>query len=150
MRVSDIMTANPATVYQDDTLRDALAAMECIHCHHIPVVGRDGRVLGILSTEDFRIALDLPSAIRKRWQDEQALDHLMVNSLMTLSPIVIHQDAPAEEAARLMIDREIGCLPVVHENRLVGIVTSTDVLRAFIHLPKLPNLPSKPMMPDFG
>jgi predicted transcriptional regulator len=74
----------------------------------------------------------------------------MVNSLMTLSPVVIAQDAPAEEAARLMIDRQIDCLPVVRENRLVGIITSTDILRAFIHQPKLPTIPTEPMMPDFG
>jgi CBS domain-containing protein len=132
MNVSDIMTANPVTINQNKTLRDALETMETVGCHHLPVTGFDGHMIGILSDRDCRTALNSPYILRERWQDDELADKLLVRAMMTPAPIIVEPDAPASEAARLMLKNHISCLPVMRSETLVGIVTTSDILIAFM------------------
>jgi acetoin utilization protein AcuB len=134
MHVSEIMTPKPATIDQDKTLHDALEMMEAIACHHLPVTGFDGHLVGILSDRDCRTALNSPFILRERWQDDELINSLRVRSMMTPAPIVVEPDAPVVEAARLMLRNHINCLPVMRSETLVGILTTSDILIAFTQM----------------
>ncbi len=137
MNVSDIMTAKPVTIRQDSTLRQALESMEQVGCHHLPVMSTDGHLVGILSDRDCRKALNLPQVVREQWQHVDLADQLLVRSLMTPAPIVTEPNATADEAARLMLVNRISCLPVMRSETLVGIITKSDILMAFMRLAKV-------------
>jgi acetoin utilization protein AcuB len=147
MNVSDIMTAKPVTIDQNKTLRDALETMESVGCHHLPVTGYDGHVVGILSDRDCRTALNSPYILRERWQDDELVNKLLVRAMMTPAPIIVEPDAPAAEAARLMLKNRISCLPVMRSETLVGIVTTSDILVAFMHMSERGTLPNKKPIP---
>jgi acetoin utilization protein AcuB len=132
MNVSDIMTNHPATVRHDQSLAHALQIMQRIGCHHLPVLSRDGHMVGILSDRDCRRALNQP-ILHDNWQhDDDITKHIQVRSVMTPAPIVTEPNAPADEAARLMLVNRISCLPVMRSETLVGIVTKSDILLAFM------------------
>ena len=132
MNVSDIMTERPATVRLHSTLREVLDLMEQIGCHHLPVLNTENHVIGIISDRDCRLAMNSPYIMRERWQDEELVNHLYARMIMSAAPVVIAPDANAEDAAKLMLNRRISCLPVMRDETLVGIVTRSDILLAFI------------------
>jgi len=141
MNVSDIMTVNPVTICQDRTLRDAVEIMENIGCHHIPVTGSDGHVIGIISDRDCRIALNSPATPPEDWRNNRDARSILVRSVMTPAPIVVEPDASADEAARLMLSHHISSLPVMRSETLIGIITTSDILSAFIRMSK--NIPQE-------
>lgn len=136
MNVLDIMTANPVTIGAGDTLRKALELMEEHQCKHLPVLSSGKHLVGIISDRDCRHALNSPFLLREKWQDEDLLDSLMVRTVMTAAPIIVEPNAPADEAARWMLSHRIGCLPVMRGETLIGIVTRSDLLVAFMTIHK--------------
>jgi acetoin utilization protein AcuB len=134
MNVLDVMTANPVTVRADQSLRVALETMQEHGCKHLPVLSNGSHLVGVVSDRDCRHALNSPYIMRERWQDEDLIDHLQVRAVMTPAPIVVEPNAPAADAARLMLQHRIGCLPVMRAETLVGIVTRSDLLVAFMNM----------------
>jgi acetoin utilization protein AcuB len=134
MNVSDMMTQNPVTIDKSSPLHTALQAMSDIGCHHLPVTSKHGHVVGILSDHDCRRALNWPHLWKEGWQNETVTWELFVYQFMTPAPIVVEPDTPADEAARLMLVNHISCLPVMRAETLVGIVTTSDLLVAFMTL----------------
>lgn len=132
MNVSDIMTERPATVRLHSPLREVLDLMEQIGCHHVPVLSAENHLIGIISDRDCRLAMNSPYIMRERWQDEELVNHLYARMIMSAAPVVIAPDANAEDAAKLMLTRRISCLPVMRDETLVGILTRSDILMAFI------------------
>jgi acetoin utilization protein AcuB len=110
--------------------------MEQAKCHHLPVINQHGMLVGILTSHDCRHALNLPSIVRRHWQDNKLLDRLPVSTVMTLMPVVVQEDAAAAEVVDIMLKKHIGCLPIMRGKVLMGIVTTSDVLRAFNRLLK--------------
>jgi acetoin utilization protein AcuB len=134
VNVAEIMTANPVTIPISSTLRQALELMEQIGCRHLPVVSPEDHLIGIVSDRDCRLALNSPHILRERWQDEAVINQTSIAGIMSPAPIITEPDAPAHEAARLMLANNISALPVMRAETLVGIVTTSDLLAAFIHL----------------
>lgn len=134
MNVVDIMTADPKTISPTATLRQALQVMEDNHFMHLPVLSRQKHLVGIISDRDCRQALNSPYILRERWQDEELIDSLDVRSIMTPAPIIVEPYAPAAEASRLMLTHHIGCLPVMRAETLIGIITRSDILVAFMKI----------------
>lgn len=134
MNVIDIMTANPVTIRPDKPIRLALERMAATHCKHLPVMSQQGHLIGILSDRDCRHALNSPFTTRESWQKDPLAEQLLVRDVMTAAPIVIEPHSPAAEAARLMLTHRIGCLPVMRVETLIGIVTRSDVLVAFMNV----------------
>lgn len=120
MLVSSRMTAEPITVEQGDLLNHAAQKMLAGGFRRLPVVS-DGKLVGIITERDLR-------------EHRGHLDHTKVNGAMTECPITISPESVVEEAARIMCERQIGGLPVVDQGRLVGIITTTDVMHAFLEL----------------
>lgn len=133
MNVLDIMTSNPVTIQVDKKLRDALEIMESHNIKHLPVLSRNKHVVGVVSDRDCRHALNSPFSERVYWQ-EDTLNSVDIRTLMTAAPIVIEPQESALEAARLMLTHNIGCLPVMRGETLVGIITRTDLLIAFMNM----------------
>jgi acetoin utilization protein AcuB len=120
MLVRDRMHKNPVTVMLQDTLATAHEKMITGQFHHLPVVS-DGQVVGILTDRDLRHYVGIEALTR-------------VGTAMTENPLTISPMSTVEETARLLLLQQIGGLPVVEERTLVGIITTSDVLQAFLDL----------------
>jgi acetoin utilization protein AcuB len=134
MKISEIMTENPATIHPDAPLREALETMAQLNCHHLPVLSTDKHLIGIITARDCRLALRLPDVLREYWQDQVLVDHILVKSVMTTAPLVAEPDTTADEAVRLMLVNYVSCLPVMRGETLVGIVTTSDLLVALLNI----------------
>ena len=132
MNVTDLMTRKPVTIHPQSTLRLALETMEEVGCHHLPVISSEGHLVGILSDRDCRTALHSPYLLPAYWHAEPLIDSLLIRTLMTPAPIVTEPDALVREAVQLMLTNHVNCLPVMRGETLVGILTSSDILAAFI------------------
>lgn len=128
------MTEKPVTILADKSLRSALQLMDDNQVKHLPVLSQQGHLIGILSDRDCRHALNSPFIMRERWQDEDLTVRVKIRNVMTPAPIVVEPGASAEEIARLMLKHRIGCLPVMRVETLVGIVTRSDILVAFMNI----------------
>ncbi len=119
--VGDLMTPDPVALHVDDPLDRARREMERGGIRHLPVVDRDGKLVGLLSHRDLgALAPEL---------------HGRVGDLMAEDPLTVAAETPAWEAAYLILHRRIGSLPVTDgSGRLIGIVTETDFVRAAYHL----------------
>lgn len=131
--VEQVMTRNPVTVSSTDSIRVALDRMRENSCRRLPVVD-SGCLVGIVSDRDLRRATNSPYVMRERWYDDFMLDHIPVRACMTVNPVKVSPRTLIAEAARLMLDRKIGGLPVVDEEHLVGIITETDLMNYLILL----------------
>jgi acetoin utilization protein AcuB len=134
LRVQDIMTKDPITVRATDSLQTAQDRMQQAGIRRLVVVDAKGRVSGIVTDRDLRLAANSPLILRERWQDDMLMDHTQVDACMTPDPECIAPTAPLAEAIDVLMLRRISGLPVVQDDRLIGIITITDLLRtlAFI------------------
>jgi acetoin utilization protein AcuB len=118
MLVSRHMTENPVTVTPNDTLAAAQAKMESGGFRRVPVVD-GGRLVGILSDRDLR-------------EHTGYLERTLVNAAMTENPLTVSSSTTIEKAAQLLLSHKIGGLPVVDNGKLAGIITTNDMLSAFL------------------
>lgn len=140
MNVISVMTSNPTIIRRSASLTEALKLMREIGCHHLPVLSSEKHLIGIISFSDCQRVLG--DALKGEIPPDKLLqaNETLVSSVMTPAPIIVEPDAPASEAARLMLNHFIGCLPVMRGETLVGIVTRSDLLMAFMMLSETPLL----------
>jgi len=119
MLVKEVMNRNVKTVRPEDTVKDAAKIMNERRIGSLVVVSGTGEVVGILTERD--ILTDVV-AIGKS-ADEVKISEIMTPNIVTITP-----DRTLEEAADVMTENKIKKLPVVHEGRLVGIITATDLI----------------------
>lgn len=136
MNVSDVMTLHPITVAPEATLAEAIALMREIGCHHLPVISAHKHLIGVLSAHDCEQALGESLEKSGLVVNFALANATPVSMVMTPAPIIVEPHAPAYEAARLMLEHYIGCLPVMRGETLIGIVTRSDLLMAFMALSK--------------
>jgi acetoin utilization protein AcuB len=136
--VSQIMNENPVTVHRDDPIRKAFDLMTEGQFRRLPVMEGE-KLVGIVTDRDLRRATNSPLVLHETWYDEYLLDHITVEACMTSDPITIPSQTPAEEAATIMYERQIGGVPVVEKGKLVGIITRTDLLKLLVRLLKEKN-----------
>jgi len=121
------MTADPTTLKRNDKLTLADDIMRLGRVRHLPVLDDDDKTLvGIVTQRDlFRDALAQALGYGRHAQ-RQLLDSLAVRDVMTTEVVTIRPDASLVYAARVLTEKKIGCLPVVENGRLVGILTEGD------------------------
>jgi acetoin utilization protein AcuB len=120
MTVGDVMTSRLVTIGPETPCQEARRLMDDHRIRHLPVVA-GGRLVGVVSDRDVRSAASgSPGTVAGR--------------IMTPDPVTVTSGTRIEHAARLMLDARFGSLPVVVDASLVGIVTSTDLLRAFVRV----------------
>jgi len=130
-KVKERMTREPATVKPDEGLQEALWKMERGHFRHLPVVDDNGKLIGMLSDRDIRLIRPSLAFVAKEDAMVQ-LWSLSVQQAAVFDPIKVKPDTPLKEAAELMLRWHVGGLPVVDEQeKLVGMITYTDLLREF-------------------
>jgi CBS domain-containing protein len=130
LTVRDIMTRDPIILGRNDTLDLAEDIMNLRRIRHMPVVD-EGSIVGIVSQRDlFRSALVTALGFGRKTQTA-VIKTIKIKEIMTEHVITISPDASVKEAARVMIDKKIGCLPVIDGENLVGLLTETDILRYF-------------------
>ena len=134
MNVRDIMTADPITIKSTQSLRTALELMEDHEIHHLPVISQGGHLVGVISDRDCRQALDSPYIERDRWHRQDLVRSLQIRTIMSAAPIIVEPFTSASEAARMMLQHNIGCLPVMRSETFVGIITRSDILMAFMNI----------------
>ena len=127
LKVRDVMTADPTTLKSNDKLTLADDIMRLGRIRHLTVLDDHGqRLVGIVTQRDlFRDALAQALGYGKPAQ-RKILDSLAVKDVMATEVVTIRPDASLVYAARLLTERKIGCLPVVENGRLVGILTEGD------------------------
>jgi CBS domain-containing protein len=129
LRLKDIMTRDVLTVGRNDLLAVADTLMKQLRIRHLPVLDEDGRVCAVVSQRDlFRGALLRALGFGGRAEDAM-LRQVVVKEVMSDAVHTATPDTGVAEAARLMIERKIGCLPVVEGGKLLGLVTETDFVR---------------------
>jgi acetoin utilization protein AcuB len=127
------MTANPFTVTPDHTVPEAAEVMATHHVRHLPVV-EDDRVVGVVANSDIARASPSPATSLAASEITYLLNKLKVSSIMSRDVVTIAPDALLEEAATALRDHKIEMLPVVEAGRLVGVITESAILDAFIEL----------------
>jgi acetoin utilization protein AcuB len=130
MQVRDFMSASPVSVAPETPVAEARDLMQRQRIRHLLVVDRE-RLVGIVTDRDIRLNLPSPATSLSIWEINYLLAKLTVKEVMTKSVITIEPARQVRDAVRLMLERRIGALPVVEGGRLVGIITETDLLRAF-------------------
>lgn len=132
--VRDIMETNLITLGRNDSLDIAKDIMTQDRIRHFPVV-EEGQLVGVVSQRDLFHA-SLGSVMKYGEKAQRAyLGTIRAKEIMSHPPTTISPDASIKEAARLIVEKKIGCLPVVEGEKLVGLVTETDILREVVEMP---------------
>lgn len=134
MLVKDIMTPNPITATPDTTHKQATELMREHQIHHLPIVDRHGKLVGIIVETDLFQAQPSPATTLSIYEIHSLLSGLKLQQIMRRPVYTTHPDCPLEEAARLMHQHNIGSLPVLDGGELVGIVTDTDIFKTLVTL----------------
>ena len=143
----DIMTPNPVTVRRDLSVTEAAKIMVAQRIGALPVV-EDGRLVGIVSEGDLimqDVKIEFPTYIHlldgfimyppatARFESElKKAVGATVNDVMTSDPVVVQVDTPVEEIATLMVDRDVSRLPVLDGEKVVGIISKSDIVRSIV------------------
>ncbi len=139
MIVSEIMTTNPIKIGPRGTVAQAMSTMLNIHCHHLPVLSAHNHLVGLVSDYNCQRALN-DTRFEHRAPNKFMLgNHIAINEVMIPAPTVVAPETSVIEAARLMFENNIRCLPVMRDETLVGIITTSDLLIAFINMNKIPD-----------
>lgn len=130
MIVEEIMNDKPYTLAPTNTVQEALKLMRAKKVRHLPVVDDEHHVLGVITERDIKEVL--PSSL----QDEpnSPIFNAKVEDIMVKDPLIGHPLDFVEEVALTFYESKIGCLPIVSGGKLVGIVTTTDLLYTYIEL----------------
>jgi acetoin utilization protein AcuB len=122
MKIKNWMKNNPKTIHRTALLQEATDLMKKYSIRHLPVV-EDDQLVGFITESDLR-QFSFPSMV----------EDIPVHQVMVLNPITVNANASIETAARLIHDYKIGGLPVLDKKKLVGIITASDLLSAFIEV----------------
>jgi len=133
VKISERMTRNVKTLTADQNLKEALGLMQRHHIRHVPVVEGE-RVVGIVTDRDVRRAT--PSLLSGADQDqyERVLTGTKVSQVMTRNPYTVTPSMKVRDVVKILLDRKFESVPVVESDRLVGIMTVTDMLRVLVDL----------------
>jgi CBS domain-containing protein len=133
LSVAEIMTREPYTLGPDDTLADARKLMAEHHIRHIPVVSGDGTLVGLVSQRDVLAAED--SSVLNESGDPDATESYVALSTIMTSPVqTVDEHASLRGTALHLQKNKMGCLPVLRDGRLVGIITDSDFVAIAINL----------------
>jgi acetoin utilization protein AcuB len=132
MNVAKRMKRNPVFVDEGDSMKKAMDLLKEHEIRHLPVLKDGEKLVGILSERDIKQASPSPATALEIREIYYLLDKVKVKQIMTRRPYSISSTAPIEEAALIIREKKIGCLPVVDDGKLVGILTETDIIDAFI------------------
>lgn len=130
--VKNWMTANPITIHEDASLPDAHEKMKEYGIRRLPVVDAENKLLGIISLSDIQQAEPSDAKSLNIYELSYLLFKLKVAKLMHKAVITVTPETSIVDAAKLMLEKKIGGLPVLEHGRLVGIITESDIFRLVV------------------
>jgi len=134
VQVEKLMSTGVATIEATESARDALTRMLARRIRHLPVVDAHGTLLGVVTDRDLRHYLFSPGVFKGigSVSADALLKSIAVKDVMSAPAVSVAPDDDLEAAARCMVRRKIGSLPVVDHGRVVGIITEIDLLRHIV------------------
>jgi acetoin utilization protein AcuB len=133
MLVGERMSHPVVTVPPDLPIMDALELIRREHIRRTPVV-RDGKLVGIISEKDLLNAAPSSATSLSVWELNYLMSKITVREIMKTNVLTVAEDIAIEEAARIMADNKVGGLPVMRGDRMVGIITETDLFKIFLEM----------------
>ena len=133
MFVADWMTREVVTVAPDDSVAHAMHLMRDRKIKHLPVL-KDGRLVGVISDRDIKAFAPSKATALDVYEINYLLAKAKVAEAMTRAAVTAGPDTPVEEAARLMLEKNVGALPVLEGDILVGIISDRDIFRALVDI----------------
>jgi len=133
MKVSKIMTRNPVITHPDLSMTDARSLMDREKVGHIPVLNKNMELVGLVTRADLLKAGPSSATSLDVYEISYLLSKLTVEKVMEKNVITVHENEVVEEAARIMADNSIGCLPVLNDSLLTGIITDKNIFHFFIN-----------------
>lgn len=134
MLVRDRMTPNPICGRPDMPVTEAQKLMRDRRIRHLPVVDEGGALVGLITQRSLLRALPSDVSHFSRFEVSYVLAKIKVREVMVHDVLTVGEDTALEEAARIMADRKLGCLPVMQGDTLVGIITDNDVFTIMVDL----------------
>ncbi len=134
MLVRELMTPHPITIKIDTSVPEALRIMHEGNFRELPVLDDQGHLAGIVSDKDLLFASPSPATSLSIWEIKELLSKVKVEEVLQRDVQTAAEDTPAEEAARIMADCKIGSLVVMRDKSIVGIITKTDLFKAFLSM----------------
>lgn len=135
MLVRERMTSPAVTITPETPFQDALKLMRDKKFRRLPVVDSAGKIVGIVSERDMLHASPSPATSLSVWEVNYLLWKLKISDIMTHNVLTLQQDTPIEDAANLMVTHKIGGVPIVDDSgKVVGVITETDIFRAFVEM----------------
>jgi acetoin utilization protein AcuB len=134
MRIDEVMSRNVVTIGLEETCAGALARMLQWKVRHLPVLDASGKLRGIVTDRDLRHHLFAPGVLERigRTPAMRLLEQQSVNAIMSAPAICLGASADVEEAAGIMRRHGVGSVPVLDGDKIVGILTETDLLRHLV------------------
>lgn len=132
MLVRDIMTRKPVTITPETPVSDALHLMREKKVRRLPVLDSQGKLVGIVSQKDLLYVSPSPATTLAVWEISELLSKVTVEKVMAKEVITVTEETALEEAARIMVDKRVGGLPVMNGSELVGIITETDLFKNLV------------------
>lgn len=129
--VEDVMSTKVVTLQRNEKLSVADEVMKQERIRHIPVLDGDGTLCGIITQRDLFRGIILRSLGYGSRAEEKMLDMLSIKDAMHEDVITTTPDTPLAEAAGVMLEKKIGCLPVVDGGRLSGLLSEADFVKRF-------------------
>lgn len=133
MFVKEVMTHDPVTITPKTTLPEIVNLLREHKVRRVPVM-KKGKLVGIISDNDVDSVMPSPATTLSRWEMNTLLDKLTAGEFMTSPVFVTEPDCPLEEAAKVLLDKKFGSLPVMQDGQLVGIITESDIFGAFVDM----------------
>ncbi|PVY62598.1 CBS domain protein [Pusillimonas noertemannii] len=134
MTIEKAMSTKVVTIEAGDTLLHATRTMKDNKIKHLPVVDRAGSLVGIVTDRDLKRASASDATTLEVHELLYLLDKVTIDTIMRKNVVTIDKGTALKQAAQMMVEKGIGCLPVMDGKQLAGIVTRTDVLRYFAGL----------------
>ena len=134
MIISEVMAKNPATVNPEASVIEAKRIMADKGVSKLPVVDKSGALVGIVTDNDIQKAAPSEATTLDMFELSYLISKLTVEKVMKKDVKFVSEDESVEEAASLMADYKISCLPVIKNGLVVGIITETDLFRILIYM----------------
>jgi CBS domain-containing protein len=131
--ISSLMSKEVITLSLTDTLYSAEKRMKINHIRHMPVVDGDN-LIGLLSLSDLQRISFIDAYNKEGTEDTPVYNMLSIKDMMIKNPLTAKPDTTILEVSKLLASKEFHSLPVVDKDKLVGIITTTDLLNFFINL----------------
>lgn len=128
------MTRNPVTATPDMSISEASTLMKQEKVHRLPVLDKDKKLVGLITEKDILYASPSPASSLSIHEMAYLLSKLTVKKLMSKNVVTINKDTTVEEAARMMVDQDLSCLPVLEGDKLIGIVSKSDMFKILLEL----------------